>query len=85
MGCLLAEFELTAMLFGGGRWGEVGGVVVWLRLLFGVCPLCTLHPSSLTFTSHWRVGRRKTRSVSQGRHCAVRRSADLFVRKYAAL
>lgn len=21
MGCLLAEFKLTAMLFGGGRWG----------------------------------------------------------------
>lgn len=57
MGCLLAEFKLTAMLFGGERTEEV--VRFGCRCFLGVGPLCTLRLSSLTFTSHWRSRRLK--------------------------
>lgn len=40
MGCLLAEFKLTAMLFGGGRWGDGGGCCGLVAAAFwGLSPL----------------------------------------------
>lgn len=39
MGCLLAEFKLTAMLFGGGRWGEGGCCGLVAAAFWGLFPL----------------------------------------------
>lgn len=85
MGCLLAEFKLTAMLFGGERRGKVGGGgLVWLPLLFG--GLSPLHSPPLHPHFHFPLEKQEEKkNTFQGRACAVRWSADGFVRKYAAL
>lgn len=87
MGCLLAEFKLTAMLFGGGRReGRGGGGCGLVAAVFwGLSPL---HSPPLLPHFHFPLESREeknTERFSGGRRCAARWSADLFVRKYAAL
>lgn len=75
MGCLLTEFKLTAMLFGGERRKEV----VWFgcRCFFGgfvPFALSTSPPSISLLTGE--VGGKK--NTFQGRTSSVRWSADGF-------
>lgn len=54
MGCLLAEFKLTAVLFGGGRRGSGCGLVA--AAFWGLSPLHSPPLPPSPSPPRWRVG-----------------------------